>query len=112
MPLITAEMRDPREGDHDAEIVAVSWDTSRAGNPMLVVSFKTETQRIVKGYFLISADGAEKLSSLMIACDFHAEARRLKNREIPDFDVNDLIGCTVGILVDSKGFPTDFWPLR
>ena len=110
MPVIQLSIDSPLRGDHSAIITGVDWKTSSNDNPMIVVDFKIETGAMVKGYLVITHDGAMGFWELLRACGFENEAyhqfrAHTKNKKIPDFELEQLIGKELTIWIDANGFP-------
>lgn len=100
------EMGAIEPGTYPAEITAVDYKSSKAGNPMIVVDFGIqvgESVRPRKSYLVITGEGAYNFDSLLRACGFGQLADQYKDKNVqpkPSFDTDQLIGQRVNVVIE------------
>lgn len=104
------EMGAIEPGTYPAEITAVDYKQSKAGNPMIVVDFGIqvgESVRPRKSYLVITGEGAYNFDSLLRACGFGQLADQYKDKNVqpkPSFDTDQLIGQRVNVVIEPNLF--------
>jgi hypothetical protein len=96
-------------GTYPAEISAVTYKNSKAGNPMLEIDFSIEVSEGVKrprkSWAVITGEGAFNFDQLLRATGFHALADQYKDKNVspkPSFDTDMLIGQKVNVVVEGN----------
>lgn len=93
-------------GTYPAEILQVDFQTSKSGNPMIVVKFGVEVDEKVRNrnsYLVITGEGAYGFDSLLRACGFENLADQYKDKNVqpkPDFDTDMLVGQRVNVVIE------------
>lgn len=112
MPLINPDTTQMLEmgaidsGTYQAEITAVDFKSSKAGNPMIIVSFGVQvgdTVRPRKSYLVITGEGAYNFDQLLRATGFHVLADQYKDKNVqpkPSFDTDSLVGQKVQVVIE------------
>lgn len=112
MPIINPDTTEMLEmgaiepGTYPAEIAAVDFKSSKAGNPMIVVDFGIQVGDSVrprKSYLVITGEGAYNFDQLLRATGFHQLADQYKDKNVnpkPAFDTDQLIGQRVNVVVE------------
>lgn len=106
MPLITPDLSQTGalDGTFRSKILDVGFETSKKGNPMVVVNHEIETpggKRQRTGYHVITGNGAFMFDQLLRACGFGSVADSYKDpsQQHPQFDTDQLIGCELLVVV-------------
>lgn len=111
MPIINPDTSNALEmgaiapGTYPAEIAAVEFKSSKAGNPMIVVDFSVDvegTKRPRKGYLVITGEGANGFDQLLRATGFEKIADQYKSKTgaKPSFDTDQLIGQHLNVVIE------------
>lgn len=112
MPLINPDTTQMLEmgaidpGTYKAEIAAVEFKSSKAGNPMIVVDFQVEvngTKRPRKAYLVITGEGAYNFDQLLRATGFTTLADQYKDKNVqpkPSFDTDMLVGQSLNVVIE------------
>lgn len=119
MPIIQPDLSDvqsddPMEpGTYRARCKAASAETSKAGNPMIVldsvVDYNGQT-RTKRDWIVTTGKAAFKFDILLRACGFDELADKYKRKEQVPFDTDELVGQEYSVVIESdmyNGEPTD-----
>lgn len=93
-------------GTYPAEAISVEYTNSKAGNPMIVVSWEIDvggTKRPRKAYHVITGEGAAGFDNLLRSCHFTQLADQYKDPKVmpkPSFDTDQLIGQRVQVIIE------------
>lgn len=116
MPIITPDTTEqldfsPLEpGTYPATVTKVEADTSKKGNPMLVVYFSVEKAPGVtvprKSWLVTSGEGTSGFDQLLRATGFAdlADVYKDKSASKPAFDTDDLINQQVLVVVEQSEY--------
>lgn len=116
MPIITPDTTEqldfsPLEpGTYPATVTKVEADTSKKGNPMLVVYFSVEKAPGVtvqrKSWLVTSGEGTSGFDQLLRATGFAdlADVYKDKSASKPAFDTDDLINQQVLVIVEQSEY--------
>lgn len=114
MPIINPDLTEALEmgpldpGTYPAEIEAVEAQTSKKGNPMIVVDFKVKAgDREVprKGYLVITGAGAYGFEQLLRATGFDEIADAFKQPgQKPAFNTDDLVGQKLNVVIEPNEY--------
>lgn len=113
MPIITPDtsaqldMSALDAGTYPGVIRSVVFETSKKGNPMLVVTVGVShngKERPRKAWLVINGEGAYGFDQLLRACHFDEVADKYKDAtaEKPPFDTDDLLGQEVNVVIDTE----------
>lgn len=112
MPIInpdTSNMLDMsaiEPGTYPAEITAVDFKSSKAGNPMIVVDFGVSVNGKVrprKAHIVIQGEGSYNFDQLLRATGFHQLADQYKDPAVnpkPSFDTDQLVSQKVNVVIE------------
>lgn len=113
MPIINPDTSEVKEllplepGVYPATIAATEFKTSKAGNPMLVVTFEILHDDVVRkrnSYMVITGEGAYNFDSLLRAVGLDDYADRLKAGSKEPFDTDTLHGLELMVQVEQEAY--------
>lgn len=114
MPIIQpdtsmAEDFSPLNSTYHAKIVAVDFQTSKKGNPMIVVDFAVDVPgaskpRDRRSFLVITGAGAMGFDQLLRACGFTEIADQYRDpaQPNPQFDTDDLLGIELNLAFEKR----------
>jgi len=97
-------------GTYTGTIRSIEFQTSKAGNPMIVPSIDIEVDGKVKTrktWLVITGEGAYNFDQLLRCCGFSDIADAFKDPSVtnkPEFDTDDLIGCQVNVVINQSEY--------
>jgi len=97
-------------GTYKAKVSAVDFQTSKSGNPMIVVSMDVDVNgksRPRKTWLVITGEGAYGFDNLLRATGFEEIADKFRDASVqpkPDFNTDDLIGQEVNVVIESDTY--------
>lgn len=113
MPIIApdtsmAEDFAPLDGTYPAKILAVAYEISKKGNPMIVPEFEIQIGngkvRNRKTYLVITGAGAMNFDQLLRAAGFSELADQYRDPAVanPEFDTDRLVGCELQVVMQKR----------
>lgn len=100
------DMAPIQPGTYPGTIIAVDFQTSKKGNPMIVPKFEVMVEgkkRTRQAYLVVTGEGAYGFDQLLRSAGFEEIANKFKDptAEKPAFDTDELIGRTVNLVIES-----------
>jgi hypothetical protein len=99
------DMSPTEPGTYPAKITECPFQTSKAGNPMIVPVFEikvgdsTKTRRT---FLVTEGKGTAGFDALLRACHFDKLADQYRNGEQVPFDTDQLIGQELNVVIDQE----------
>lgn len=113
MPIINPDTSDMADmgpiasGTYPAKVIAVESKPSKAGNPMIEVTFEVNVgdgkTRQRKGYCVLTGAGAFNFDQVLRATGFGTLADQYADKNVspkPQFDTDELIGQELNVVIE------------
>lgn len=101
MPKLPAFLEFRQNGRYTAKIEDFEFKPSTSnGNPMVAVELSLDDGKLAVYYIMVTFDG-KPMEDFLRACGEREAANQLHARKNPKFELDDLIGRSIDVIVDN-----------